>query len=196
MEVLAAAGKPATALRVWDACSWISQTDPDLGLHNRMVAIGIMLDCGLTSKALIEATPFLILPGFVPHKQEMAHVAIPARKLSCILTECLQFAACLEAICTLRRDLGINKSDGLHNLEHQGSIMPPAQSKAFHTALQISRHSKEAGPERSEQDTKVLIQFLAEWASQTSKLAELVQLPFQQKQEQVCNFSSDLQPST
>lgn len=56
VEVLAAAGKPAAALRVWDACSWSSQSDADLGLHNTTVAIGIMLDCGLTSKALIEAS--------------------------------------------------------------------------------------------------------------------------------------------
>lgn len=54
VEVLAAAGKPATALRVWDACSWSSQSDHNLSLHNSIVATGIMLDCGLTSKALIE----------------------------------------------------------------------------------------------------------------------------------------------
>ena len=56
VEVLAAVGKPAVALRVWNACGWSCLSDPDVNLRNTGTAVSIMLNCGLTSKALVEVS--------------------------------------------------------------------------------------------------------------------------------------------
>ena len=54
MEVLATLGKADVALRIGDACNWLVLTDSGAGLHSTRVALSIMLDCGLISKALIQ----------------------------------------------------------------------------------------------------------------------------------------------
>lgn len=58
VEVLAARGKQATALKICDSCGRGTAIDPEVALHTTLVAVAIMLDCGRPSKALAEAGYF------------------------------------------------------------------------------------------------------------------------------------------